>query len=84
MNRVNHIINGSHGRDHLWNRVVPDLNAETVKDLVCKTMISGKEVGERAKELLWQFLCYADYNQTTGKAVHTLKAGANRSVPFHR
>ena len=33
--RIDHIINGSKGKDHMWDRLVPDKNWNDIKNITC-------------------------------------------------
>ena len=41
--RIDHIINGSKGKDHMWDRLVPDKNWNDIKNIIVQVMEDGVE-----------------------------------------
>ncbi len=42
-NKINHILNGSKGSDHHWEKIVPNKNWNDIKNLIVETMVNGTE-----------------------------------------
>ncbi|MCR5763624.1 MAG: hypothetical protein K6G00_09620, partial [Treponema sp.] len=41
--KINHIVNGSKGHDHCWDKLVPNKNWNDIKALIFETMEKGSE-----------------------------------------
>lgn len=65
--KINHIINGSSGRDHLWDDLVPDKDWDEIKEIIAEVLTVGEEKEEEYTSNVFCKVVFMRYHNVTVK-----------------